>query len=139
VSAGSLAISGSIKLGLLAGALTAGTAGMTLVSLWRRPLSFHGLLFVFQLMLASLVMYGHFYASLNPAPAILLFMSPLFIFVPEWLKQSGLRADAIRLIAVLIPVAIAGSLAYREHARKMDDPTGYYYSRDTGILPVRVT
>lgn len=135
-SAGSLAISGSVKLGLLGGALTAGTAGMTIAAAWRRPAGYHGLLFVFQVMLASLIMYGHFYASLSPAPAVLLLVSPMFIFVPEWMKQSGWRADAIRLVAVLIPLAIAGGMAYREHARKMDDPTGYYYSRDTGIQAI---
>jgi hypothetical protein len=81
---------------------------------------------VFVLVLGGLVIAGHWYASLTPPSALLLFVAPLGLWLgelPAVGRWPGWRRGLLALAAVALPLSLAMGLAARKF---LEDTAGGY-------------
>jgi hypothetical protein len=120
-----ITLSGSQKLGQLAGLLTAATFAVAVLGLFFPGLmTARAMVIVFVMLHASLVLSAneHVYASLRTTNAILLLIAAplgwLGLLVPA--RRAGMRA-ASQLVAMVVPAAAAAILAAIAFARAAQD------------------
>lgn len=111
VASGCLALSGSMLLAQLAGALASIFAVAVLLGLWARDFTLSGGgISLFVLLYAGLLWQGCFYAELPVVSGGLLFLAPLTAWVLEIkiIRQLSPKKTAlVRLMTMCIPLAIA--------------------------------
>lgn len=114
-SAVAIGLSGTALFGQLTGALAAALCPVLLWTWWRPATPLAGSLVAAALLpLFALWINGAFYAELPPAAAILLAAAPAFVLVresPHLRRLSDGRATSLALAAVLLPLAVAVTLA----------------------------
>jgi hypothetical protein len=108
---GALMLSGSILLGQFAAVLGSAVFG-SLVFTARKVALGRGIVPVFSLLLASLLVSGYFFAELPAISALLLAFASVLALVPIALR-SKLLAFGIRTALVSLPILIALVLAFR--------------------------
>ncbi|MGH7176689.1 MAG: hypothetical protein ACREJC_04850 [Tepidisphaeraceae bacterium] len=127
-----LAFSGSLKLGLLAGALTAGCGGMLLVALARGggvDLT-HGTSLVFATLCIGLLICAYYLAEMNPLTGLLLAATPQWVIDARVLAPAHWhpwRRASLRLLILAVPLGMAVSIAAWEfrNAQRGSDEAGY--------------
>jgi hypothetical protein len=107
---GALLLSGSILLAQFAAVLGAAVFGSLLFAVWKVPLG-RGIVPVFSLLLAALLVSGYFFADLPLGSAPLLAFAPALALVP--IRAPKLLAFGIRSALVSIPILVALVLAFR--------------------------
>jgi hypothetical protein len=107
---GALMLSGSMLLGQFAAVLGAAVFG-SLVFTARNVALGRGIVPVFSLLLAPLLLSGYFFAELPAASAVLLAFASVLALVPIGLGK--LLAFGVRAALVSIPILVALVLAYR--------------------------
>jgi hypothetical protein len=122
-----LLMSGTKTYAQLAGAAAAALLPGLALGMGKRtsPFSAH-LAAAFVLVLGGLVIAGHWYASLTPLGALLLFVAPLGLWLGELPAVSGWRSwrrGLVALAAVALPLSLAIGLAARKFA---EDTAGGY-------------
>jgi hypothetical protein len=124
-----LMLSSSQKLGQMPGAMAVALAAMSIVAWRQRQHGFSGGgMAVFVLLLAGPLVYGYFFADLKSITAMLIALSPLAMLLADlpYLKLRPAWRVALRLALVLIPIAIAVSLAAVEFVRRSNEMSEYY-------------
>lgn len=108
---------GSAMLGQLAGALAAILGAAVVLTLWAPKLSLaFGAVSMWVLLFTGLLWQGRFYSELGLGSAVCFLAAPVFAWAGEWPALQAKPAwtrGAVRLIAVLIPLAIGLFLAWR--------------------------
>src|SRR5262249_54720627 len=109
-------LAGSVKLGLLAGALCAVTsAGAVAAALRLGPATLEGATAPFALMLTALLLIAHLFSAPAPSSMRLLALPPWAARLPRSLVGERARRPAVALALVLVAAALLGlavKLAY---------------------------
>lgn len=108
---GALMLSGSMLLGQFTAVLGAAIFG-SLVLAARKVSLGRGIVPVFSLLAAALLVSGYFFAELPAASAMLLAFAPILALIPIG-RPSRLWASGMRMALVSVPVVIALVLAFR--------------------------
>ena len=116
-----LALSGSLSLAILAGAMAAALTVVTVMCPWIKPnFTFAPAGLVLVVLLVFLWLNGHYYADLTLTSAALLVGSGITAWAMQIIpqaKQPSWKSACLRLIPALIPLAVAVTLAALEFAK----------------------
>ena len=125
-----LMLSGSQKLGQLAGALSGSLLGYLVFACVARGAALgRGGVLVFAVLWSGLLIAGHFYAGLTRLNALLLFSAPLLGCLSDVRPLKGLKRwqrAAAHLVLIGLPCGIAVALAALDFARSLAESSEAY-------------
>ncbi|MCH9021595.1 MAG: hypothetical protein IID32_02390, partial [Planctomycetes bacterium] len=118
-----LALSGSLSLAILAGALATALIAATLLCPWIKPnFTFAPAVLVLVVLLASLWLNGYYYADLTFTSVALLVASGVIVWILQIIpqaKQPSWKSACLRLVPALVPLAVAVILAALDFAKEI--------------------